>query len=81
MASGTPVICSNTSSLPEVAGDAAMLVDPGDVDGWREALQHMVDDTGLRQDLARRGLERSASFTWAKAAQQTWAVLDEASTA
>lgn len=78
MASGTPVICSNTSSLPEVAGDAALLVEPGDVDAWREALQRVVDDEGLRQDLAKRGVERAAGFSWSRAADQTWDVLSSA---
>lgn len=78
MASGTPVICSATSSLPEVAGDAAVLLDPGDVDGWREALQRMVDDPAHRDDLRERGLRRAAGFTWTRAAGETWAVLSSA---
>jgi glycosyltransferase involved in cell wall biosynthesis len=78
MASGAPVVCANTSSLPEVAGDAALLLDPGDVEAWRETLQRVVDDDGLREDLSRRGLERAASFTWARAAEQTWDVFSSA---
>ncbi|HEX6488407.1 MAG TPA: glycosyltransferase family 1 protein [Candidatus Dormibacteraeota bacterium] len=76
MASGTPVIASNTSSLPEAAGDAAILVDPGDVEAWRAALQRVLGDGDLAADLRRRGLERAAEFTWRNAAARTWTVLE-----
>jgi glycosyltransferase involved in cell wall biosynthesis len=76
MASGAPVACSNTSSLPEVAGDAALLLDPGDVDAWRETLQRLLDDAALRAELRARGLRRAAGFTWTRAARETWAVLE-----
>jgi len=78
MASGTPVISSNTSSLPEVAGEAALLLDPGDVDAWRDGLQRVLDDAAVRAELARQGLERAALFTWPRAAAETWAVIDRA---
>ncbi|MCS7061002.1 MAG: glycosyltransferase family 1 protein [Anaerolineae bacterium] len=71
MACGAPVICSNAASLPEVAGDAALLVAPIDVAGWAKALQRALGDAGLRADLAARGLRRAAHFTWAEAARQT----------
>lgn len=78
MASGTPVVCSSASSLPEVAGEAALLVDPGDVEGWRDALQRVLGDAEVAADLRRRGLERAREFTWSGAARQTWGVLERA---
>jgi glycosyltransferase involved in cell wall biosynthesis len=76
MACGTPVVCSNAASLPEVVGDAALLVDPADVDGWTNALDRVLHDPGLASDLRRRGVLRAAEFTWAKAASRTWRVLE-----
>jgi glycosyltransferase involved in cell wall biosynthesis len=74
MACGTPVICGNTSSLPEVVGDAALLIDPADVSALVEALQRLLDDPALRQQLSARGLERAARFSWGRAAAETLAV-------
>ncbi|NLE99796.1 MAG: glycosyltransferase family 4 protein, partial [Anaerolineales bacterium] len=70
MACGVPVVCSNVSSLPEVAGAAAMQVDPLDVDGLAAALARLNEDAELRQDLAARGREQAAKFTWQSAARQ-----------
>lgn len=70
MACGTPVVTSNVSSLPEVAGNAALLVDPYDVDGISDALSSVIQDSSLRSDLVRLGYEQVARFTWANAAQQ-----------
>jgi len=64
MACGTPVICSNVSSLPEVAGDAAVLVDPDDVRALTNSMRRVFDDRLFRQELVRRGLERARAFTW-----------------
>ncbi|MBN2464188.1 glycosyltransferase family 4 protein [candidate division WOR-3 bacterium] len=64
MACGTPVITSNVSSLPEVAGDAAITVSPGDVQGLRRALARLLIDASLRDDLRRRGLARAREFSW-----------------
>jgi glycosyltransferase involved in cell wall biosynthesis len=64
MACGTPVVTSNVSSLPEVAGDAALMVSPGDVDGLREALSRVLADTQLRDDLRQKGLARARDFSW-----------------
>ncbi|MBV9789133.1 MAG: glycosyltransferase family 4 protein [Chloroflexi bacterium] len=75
MACGTPVIASNSSSLPEVVGDAGLLVEP-EVAPLAEALQWLVDDPVLREDLAARGLERACGFTWAETARQTLAVYE-----
>jgi glycosyltransferase involved in cell wall biosynthesis len=76
MACGTPVIASSASSLPEVVGEAGLLVDPGDVEGWTAALDRVLGDEGLRRDLRSRGLERAAGFTWRRAAAATWQVID-----
>jgi glycosyltransferase involved in cell wall biosynthesis len=78
MACGTPVVASTAGALPEVLGDAALLVDPYDEDALTEALQAAADDRG---ELRRRGLVRAARYTWQRAAQETWAVYNEASSA
>ena len=74
MACGVPVICSNASSLPEVVGDAALLLPPTDVRAWVEALGRLLADPELRAELRTRGLARARSFTWETAAQKTLAV-------
>ncbi len=74
MACGAPVVTSNCSALPEVAGDAAMLVDPRDVDALAGAIAKVVGDSGLRLALRRQGLERSRDFSWQRTAEQTLAV-------
>ena len=71
MACGTPVICSNVSSLPEVAGDAALLVAPDDEGGLAETMLRAWEDRALRLDMAARGLSRARSFTWERTAFQT----------
>lgn len=71
MACGTPVICSNTSSLPEVVGDAGILVDPLDVEAWSAALARLLADAGLRAHLRRRGQDRAARFNWQETARRT----------
>ncbi|MFN8560615.1 MAG: glycosyltransferase family 1 protein [Anaerolineae bacterium] len=70
MACGTPVVTSNVSSLPEVAGDAALTVDPTSLDEIIAALQRLIDDEGLRADLAGRGVARAREFTWERSVQQ-----------
>lgn len=74
MACGTPVITSNTSSMPEVAGDAALLVDPGSVPEIAAGLKQMLADDQLRRSLSQRGLARSRQFTWERTARETVAV-------
>jgi glycosyltransferase involved in cell wall biosynthesis len=64
MASGTPVITSNVSSLPEVVGDAALLIDPLRPDQIAAAIQRILSDDALRADLVRRGRERARAFSW-----------------
>jgi len=65
MACGTPVVTSNTTALPEVAGDAALLVDPTSVEQIASAMRRIVSDTPLRQQLHEKGLARAAQFSWA----------------
>lgn len=71
MGCGVPVICSGTSSMPEVAGDAALLVDPHDPQGIAEAMARLLRDAGLRSSLREKGLRRARGFTWQAAAQST----------
>jgi glycosyltransferase involved in cell wall biosynthesis len=74
MACGAPVLCANTSSLPEVVGDAALTVDPTDTDALRTSLRRMLRNADLRAELRTRGLERAAQFSWKRAARETLAV-------
>ena len=71
MARGVPVACSNTSSLPEVAGDAALLFDPRDESAIAKALGRLLNDEELRGRLRQLGLARSAQFTWERTARLT----------
>lgn len=71
MACGTPVVSSNASSLPEICGDAAMLIPPLNAGEWVRALRRVLTDPSLRVDLSRRGPIRAAQFNWQKAAEQT----------
>lgn len=75
MACGTPVACSRISSMPEVAGDAAVLFDPEEECSIAAAIGSIITGTDLRRDLARRGLERSKQFSWARTAAQTLGVI------
>ncbi|MCY4022969.1 MAG: glycosyltransferase family 1 protein [Anaerolineaceae bacterium] len=70
MACGTPVVTSDLSSLPEVAGDAALLTDPLDVEALADALRRLISDSQLRQQLIRAGQTRAGQFTWRRAALQ-----------
>jgi glycosyltransferase involved in cell wall biosynthesis len=76
MACGVPVVCSNASSLPEVAGDAALLVSPLDTDGLAGAMARVLGDADLRRELIARGLAQAARFTWEQAARQLMATFD-----
>ncbi len=77
MAAGLPVVTSNRSALPEVAGDAALLVDPEDASALGAALRGIANDEGLAGELRVRGLARAREFTWTKAVEQTWNVYRE----
>jgi glycosyltransferase involved in cell wall biosynthesis len=77
MASGVAVVTSNRSALPEVAGDAAMLVDPENTDEIEQALVQVTTNEALRDSLVRRGYERAAQFSWPGTVQRTWEVYRE----
>jgi glycosyltransferase involved in cell wall biosynthesis len=77
MACGVPVVCSQASSLPEVVGDAGLLLPPLDARAWREALDRVLLDPALAADLRQRGLARAAQFTWTAAARATLAVYQQ----
>jgi len=77
MACGTPVVASKTTSLPEVIGDAGVLVDPHSPDEIADALTEVLSDSGLRNHLIERGLKRAARFTWAKTAEKTLRLYEE----
>lgn len=71
MACGIPVITSNLSSLPEVAGDAALLVDPYNVAELAEVMARLLEDNKLRAEMVERGLKRAELFSWVKCASET----------
>ena len=71
MSCGTPVIAANTSSIPEVVGDAGVLLDPEDEDAWVAAIDRVLDDPGHVAELTRKGLARAATFSWRRTATET----------
>lgn len=71
MACGLPVISTNVSSLPEIIGDAGVLVPPDDVDSLYQAIQKVLKDEKLSEDLIQKGLEQAAKFTWERTARST----------
>ena len=75
MACGAPVVCSSTTSLPEVAGDEALLVDPANVDSIAAGLTQMLENRELRVSLRERGLARAKKFSWDETANRTWDAL------
>jgi glycosyltransferase involved in cell wall biosynthesis len=77
MAAGLPVLTSNRSALAEVAGDAALLVNPESVEELAEALRKMISDEKLRDVLRQKGLARAAEYTWPKAVENTWKIYNE----
>lgn len=74
MACGAPVLTSNGSSLPEVAGGAALMVDPTSVEAIAEAMVRLIDDEGLREELRRKGFQRVGQFSWEGSALKTLGV-------
>ncbi len=74
MASGCPVITSNTSSMPEVAGDAAIRVDPYDPDSITQAMMKMISDAELRRQMKAAGIQQAAKFSWAQMAADVLAI-------
>jgi glycosyltransferase involved in cell wall biosynthesis len=71
MASGTPVIAARAASIPEITGDAAILLDPDDARGWSDAVIRVAQDEEFRRDLSVRGRTRASLFTWARTARAT----------
>ena len=76
LACGIPVVCSNVSSLPEVAGDAAILVDPLDVEGLAAGMERVLGDEELRAELIERGFEQVSRFSWERCTRETLDVLE-----
>ena len=77
MACGTPVITSNTSSLPEVVGNAGIMVDPNNVNQLADAMYKVLTDDNLRRDMIKKGLKRAKMFSWKKTAKETLKVYEE----
>jgi glycosyltransferase involved in cell wall biosynthesis len=77
MACATPVVCSNVSSLPEVAGDAALLVEPLDTQSLAEAIHRIVTDKDLRRTLVERGFRQIRVFSWRRCAREILQILEE----
>jgi len=78
MASGTPVVVSDRSSLPELVGDAGLVVPADNPEAWRKALEKVIGDSDLAADLKRRGILRAAQFSWSRSADLTWRSVDRA---
>jgi glycosyltransferase involved in cell wall biosynthesis len=74
MSCGIAVACSNTSSLQEVAGEAAVYFDPADPDEIAMTLTQVLEDNSLQESIRERGLERARQYSWQKTARQTVAV-------
>ena len=77
MACGTPVVTSNVSSMPEVAGDAAVLVDPYDVESITDGMQRVLDNPGFSEELREKGMARSRDFSWERSVERTRRVYEE----
>jgi glycosyltransferase involved in cell wall biosynthesis len=78
MACGAPVVASNTTSIPEVVGDAGLLCPPRDVNAFADALRRVLSDDALAASLRARGLARASEFTWERTARELADALDEA---
>lgn len=77
MARGVPVLTSNVSAMPEVAGAAALLVDPTDTESISSGLRRLTTDSALREKLVQAGFARAREFTWEKSVDATWGVYQE----
>jgi glycosyltransferase involved in cell wall biosynthesis len=77
MACGVPVLTSNCSSLPEVAGDAAVLVDPYSIADIKMGIERVLSDEALRLRCSEQGLERAAEFSWDRSAEELYAHIQE----
>ena len=78
MACGVPVVTSRGGALEEVAGDAALLVDPQDHESIARGIENVLDDAARRETLVRKGLARAAQFTWERTARETLRVYEQA---
>jgi len=76
MNAGCPIICGNRTALPEVAGDAALLIDPFSVESIQDGLEKVDTDTNLRMDLIEKGTMRAKDFSWDKSAEIIWEVIE-----
>jgi alpha-1,3-rhamnosyl/mannosyltransferase len=74
MACGAPVITSNKASLPEVVGNAGILVEPLDIEQMNQAIESLLENDSLHHELRQKGLERASLFTWEKTASKTYEV-------
>ena len=70
MACGTPVLASNTTSLPEAVGDAGILLPPTEIEAWRGALASIIENPAMRSDYGARGLEHARKFKWTNTARR-----------
>ena len=77
MACGVPVITSNTSSMPEIAGDAASIIDPYNHQEITKTMISLMNDQQLRSSLIEKGIERAAQFTWKKMAEEVLHIYEE----
>ena len=75
MSCGTPVLASTASSVPEVVSNAGILLDPTNPRAWADAVERVMHDAPLREELSRKGLERATQFTWERCARETFNVL------
>ena len=71
MACGTPVICSNASSLPEIVGDAGITIDPNDVAAWANAMRVVMTDSNRRAEMSQHGIDQARKFSWERTADET----------
>jgi glycosyltransferase involved in cell wall biosynthesis len=78
MASGTPVVTSNVSSLPEVAGEAALLVDPTSAEAIADAMRRVLTNDALAAELSAKGVARARTFSWERAATRVLEIYGEA---
>jgi glycosyltransferase involved in cell wall biosynthesis len=80
MACGTPVVASSSTSIPEVVGGAALLVDPLDVESIADGIRSIVENSSLRETMRIAGLERAKVFTWDNSARLVWETLNKVAT-
>jgi glycosyltransferase involved in cell wall biosynthesis len=78
MACGCPVVASNSSSIPEVVGDAAIMIDPFDIDALAKSMYEVLTTDELRGEMIKRGLDRSKQFSWDKCVRESLIAIEEA---